>query len=160
MAGGPLSPSSVYLGGASGNLFPYFFTGSGANAASTEEGIGVIASLGADAVAQLRFPMPPTIPSGTLKLMVRMLTSAASGTAKFTVSDNSCGSGTSPSGLTLTAETQSSVTFTVASQYLDVKVTLTTTPAANDSLVVAITFNHTSWTLAQILSCAVWVLWE
>lgn len=162
MAGGPIGPSSVYLGGASGNLFPNFYIGAGANASPADEGIGVVASLGADAVAQLRFPMPSSIPTGTLKLMVRMLANATSGTVKFTVSDNSCGTGVSPSGLSLTAETQSSATWAAGDndKYKDVKVTLTTSPAANDSLVVAITFNTTNWTLAQILTCLVWVLWE
>lgn len=162
MAGGPISPSSVYLGGASGNLFPNFFSGAGGNAAPVDEGIGVVASLGADAVAQLRFPMPSVIPSGTLKLMVRMLANATAGVVKFTVSDNSCGTATSPSGLTLSAETQSSATWAAGAndKYKDVKVTLTTAPTANDSLVVAITFNTTGWTMAQVLTCLVWVLWE
>src|SRR5215471_4506697 len=104
MAGGPIAPSSVYLGGAAGNLFPNFYIGTGVNAARTDEGIGVIASLPSNAVAQLRFPMPPSIATGTLKLMVRCLANATSGNAKFVVSDNSCGTGVSPSGLTLTAE--------------------------------------------------------
>lgn len=162
MAGGPIGPSSIYLGGASGKLFPNFYAGAGGNASAHDEGIGVMASLDANAVAELRFPMPPSIPTGTLKLMVRMLANATSGDVKFTVSDNSCGTGVSPSGLTLTGETQSSATWAAGDndKYKDVKVTLTTSPAANDSLVVAITFNNTSWTLAQVLTCLVWVLWE
>ncbi len=162
MAGGPIAPNSIYLGGASGNLFPNVYAGAGGNAAAHEEGIGVIASLGSDAVAELRFPMPSSIPTGALKLMVRMLANATTGVAKFTVSDSSCGTGTSPSGLTLTGETQSSATWAAGDndKYKDVKVPLTTTPAANDSLVVALTFNTTSWTLAQTLTCLVWALWE
>lgn len=159
MAGGPISPSSVYVGGAAGNLFPNFYAGGGGNASSHDEGIGVIASLGSNAVAELRFPMPSVIPSGTLKLMVRGI-GAGANTAKFTVSDGSCGSGTSPSGLTLTAETQSSVTFTSADQYIDTKVTLTTSPTANQTLVVAITFNNTGWTVSVVSTWLVWVLWE
>lgn len=160
MAGGPIAPSSVYLGGASGNLFPNFYSGAGGNAAPVDEGIGVVASLAANAVAQLRFAMPPAIPSGTLKLMVRMLANATTGTVKFTVSDKSCGSGVSPSALTLTAETQSTANITAADQYTDVKVPLTTVPNPNDDLVVALTFDSTGWTLAQVLTCLVWVLWE
>lgn len=162
MAGGPIGPSSVYLGGASGNLFPNFYAGAGGNASAHDEGIGVVASLGANAVAELRFPMPPSIPTGTLKLMVRCLANATTGTAKFTVSDNNCGDSTSPSGLTLTDESQSTVTWSTGDndKYKDTKVTLSTTPAANSSLVVALTFNNTGWTLAQVLTALVWVLWE
>lgn len=159
MAGGPIAPSSVYVGGAAGNLFPNFYAGGGGNAAAHDEGIGVVASLGADAVAELRFPMPSSIPTGTLKLMLRGI-GAGSGTAKITVSDNACGTGTSPSGLTLSAETQSSITFTSADQYLDTKVSLTTSPSANQTLVVALTFNHTSWTVAAVTTWLVWILWE
>lgn len=163
MAGGPIGPSTVYLGGASGNLFPNFYAGAGGNASSHDEGIGVAASLASTSVAELRFPMPPSIPTGTLKLMVRCLANATSGTALFTVSDASCGNGVSPSGLSLTSETQASVTWAAGDndKYKDTKVSLTTSPAANDSLVVALTFNSTGgWSLAQTLTAMTWVLWE
>src|SRR5579859_1903131 len=69
MAGGPIAPSSVYLGGASGNLFPNFYIcATNTDGGGFDEGIGVVASLGADATAYLRFPIPPTVPTGTLKL--------------------------------------------------------------------------------------------
>lgn len=159
MAGGPIAPSSVYLGGASGNLFPNFYAGGGGNASAHDEGIGVVASLGSDATAELRFPIPPSIPSGTLKLMMRAI-GAGANTAKLTVSDNACGSGTSPSGLTLSAEAQSSITFTSADQYLDTKVTLTTSPSANQSLVVAVKFQTTGWTVSVVTTWLFWILWE
>jgi hypothetical protein len=162
MAGGPVAPSSVYVGGASGNLFPNFYAGAGGNASPHDEGIGVVASLAADATVELRFPMPPSIPTGTLKLMCRALANATSGTAKFTVKDATVAGGASPSAATLTSETQSSVTWAAGDndKYKDTKVTLSASPAANDTLVVAITFNTTGWTLAQILTMLVWVLWE
>jgi hypothetical protein len=160
MAGGPIAPSSVYLGGASGNLFPNFYAGGGANASVHDEGIGVVASLGADATAELRFPMPASIPTGTLKLMVRALANATSGVVKFTVSDGAVSGGSSPSAATLTSETQSSVTWTAVDVYMDTKVTLTTAPTANQSLIVALKFQTSGWTLAVALTCLVWVLWE
>ena len=65
MAGGPILPSSVYLGGASGNLFPNFYIpATNTNTAGALEGIGVVASLAADAPAVLQFNMPETIPQG------------------------------------------------------------------------------------------------
>lgn len=164
MAGGPIGPNSVYLGAASGNLFPSFYVGAGGNASPADEGIGVVASLASTSVAQLRFPMPPSIPTGTLKLMVRCLANAATGNALFTVSDGACGNGASPSAVSLTAEAQSTVTWSSTGdvdKYKDTKVTLSTTPTANDSLVVALTFNSTGgWTLAQTLTAITWVLWE
>lgn len=160
MAGGPISPSSVYLGGAAGRLFPNFYAGSGGNASSHDEGIGVMASLTNDSVAELRFPMPSSIPTGTLKLMVRGMGGASSQVAKFQVSDAACGNGVSPSGLTLTSETASSVTMTSIDQYIDTKVSLSTTPSANDDLVIALTFQTTGWTVATGTTWQVWALWE
>ncbi|CAM6003249.1 unnamed protein product [Sphagnum balticum] len=134
MAGGPITPSSIYLGAASGNLFPNFYTGGGSNASPTEQGIGVVASLGSDAVAMLRFPMPPTIPSGTLKLRNLMLANATSGTIKYTVSDINVAATGDPSNATMNSETQSSATWSssagsTADDYIEVKTTLTSSPS-------------------------------
>jgi hypothetical protein len=165
MAGGPITPSSVYLGAGGGNLFPNFYTGAGGNAAPTDEGVGVAASLSADEVIMLRFPMPPTIPTGTLKLRTLMLANATSGTIKYTVSDANVAAAASPSAATLTGETQSSATWTgsagsTADDYIEIKTTLTSAPNGNDMLVVAVTVNHTSWTLAQVLTMIFTIIWE
>ena len=85
MSGGPISPISAYPADTAGRLFPYFYSGAGGNASPHDEGLGVQASLGADATWELRFPMPPSIPTGTLKLRVLSLAEPTSGTAKFTV---------------------------------------------------------------------------
>lgn len=162
MAGGPIFPTSVYLGGGSGNIFPNFYAGAGGNASPTDEGIGVVASLGADAAAQLRFPLPESLPSGTAKLRFLSLANATSGTAKWTVSDGVVAAGSSPSAATLTSETQSTLTWSAGNndQYLETKVTLTPSMVANSMLVVAVTYNHTSWTLAQTLTQIVSLVWE
>lgn len=162
MAGGPVFPNSVYLGGASGNLFPNFYAGAGANAAPHDEGIGVVASLAADATAELRFHIPPSVPTGTAKLRLLALANATSGAAKFTVSDGQVAAGASPSGATLTAETQSTVTWAAGNndQYLETKVTLTTSPTANDVLVVAVKFQTTGWTLAVASTWILSLIWE
>src|SRR5690348_16781568 len=111
MAGGPIYPSSAYPADTAGRLFPNFYQGGGANAAPHDEGLGVMASLSADATWELRFPMPPTLPSGTAKLRVLSLANATSGVLKFTVADGRCPAGSSPSAATLTGETQSSLTW-------------------------------------------------
>jgi|SRR5579859_3240479 len=162
MAGGPIAPSSIYLGGASGNLFANFYAGGGGNAAAHDEGIGVVASLGADATAELRFPVPPSVPAGTLKLRALLLANATSGTAKCTVKDATVAAPASPSAATLTGETQSSVTWAAggADKYQEVKTTLTASPSGNDVLVIAITFNTSGWTLAQVLTAIFTIIWE
>jgi hypothetical protein len=162
MSGGPILPSSAYPGDTTGRLFPTFYSGAGGNAAPVEEGMGVMASLSANAVWELRFQMPPTIPSGTLKLRLLALANATSGVAKVTVSDGSVAAGASPSAVSLTAETQTSLTWAAGDndKYKEAKVTLTTSPAGNDVLVVALTFNTTSWTLAQVSCWIASIIWE
>jgi hypothetical protein len=162
MAGGPIYPSSAFPADSSGRLFPNFYAGGGGNAAPRDEGLGVKASLDADATWELRFPMPPSIPTGTLKLRLLALANATSGVAKVTVKDGRCPAGSSPSAATLTSETQSSITWTAADVYNEVKVSLTGVGslAGNDMLVVALTFNTTSWTLAQVSTWLASIIWE
>jgi len=161
MAGGPIYPSSVYPG-PSGNLFPNFYAGSGSNAASHDEGVGVAASLGLDSTLELRFPIPPTVPTGTLKLRILALANATSGAAKLTVSDKNVAAGASPSGATLTAETQTTITWAAGNndQYMEAKVPLTSTPAGNDQLVVAVKFQTSGWTLAVVGTLIFSLIWE
>ncbi|MBI3418623.1 MAG: DUF2793 domain-containing protein [Proteobacteria bacterium] len=160
--GGPIFPTSSYPADTAGRLFPNFYAGGGGNTASRDEGMGVKASLDADATWELRFPMPPAIPSGTLKLMVLGLANASSNSAKFTVKDATCAAGASPSAASLTSETQSTVTWSSgdADKYKQTKVSLTATPAANDMLVVAVTFNTSGWTLAAVSTWIAYVIWE
>lgn len=162
MAGGPIYHLAPYTADTAGNAFPNFYSGGGGNASPVDFGLGIAASLGADATWQLRFPMPASIPSGTLKLRLLQLANATSGTAKFTVKDGTVAAGSSPSAVSLTSETQSSVTWAAGEndKYKETKVTLTASPSANDMLVVAITFNTASWTLAQVLTTIATVIWE
>jgi hypothetical protein len=161
MAGGAILPSSIDYG-VSGDLFPYLYSGAGGNAAPSEWGHGVIASLGSDRTMSLRFLMPPSIPSGTLKLRILALANATSGAAKMTVSDGAATptSNANPSGITLTSETQTTFTWTVADVYLEQKVTLSAAPVANDVLVVAVKFQTTGWTLAAKAAFIFTALWE
>jgi hypothetical protein len=82
--------------------------------------------------------------------------------AKITVSDGTCPAGSSPSAITLTAETQTSLTWAGGDndKYKEAKITLTATPAGNDMLVVALTFNTTNWTLAQVSTWLASIIWE
>jgi hypothetical protein len=160
MAGGPIYPSSAFPADTAGRLFPNFYAGGGGNAAPHDEGWGVKASLDADAVLELRFPMPPAIPTGTLKLRGLHIANATTGAIKYTVSDKNVAAAASPSAATLTGETQSSLTFTAVDIYNEVKTTLTSTPAGNDILVVAVKYQTSGWTLAQVLTTLWSVIWE
>ena len=83
MAGGPILPSSIYLGGASGNLSPTFYVpATNTNTAGAIEGVAVAASLAADAVGVYQFNLPETLPTGTLKCRVLAWANASAGVAK------------------------------------------------------------------------------
>ena len=161
MSGGPILPSSMYLGGASGNLFPNFYVpATNTNAAGAIEGIGVVASLGADAPAILQFNMPESIPTGTLKLRCLAMANATSGVAKVTVKDKNCAAGSSLGTTTLNSETQLSQTWATADILVENKISLTTSPSANDILTVDVVFNTSGWTLAQVSTWQFSIVWE
>lgn len=161
MAGGPILPSSVYLGAASGNLYPNFYIpATNTNAAGALEGIGVVASLGADATATLQFNLPESIPTGTCKLRILSMANATSGTMKLTVSDGQTAAASNIGATTLTAETQVSQTWATADILVENKVTLTTSPTANDILTIKAVFNTTSWTLAAASTHQFSLVWE
>ena len=147
-------PSSGFTGDSAGNAFPYPYTGAGGNTAATEWTFGVAASLAADATWEFRFPMPEVIPAGQLKLRILALANAATGNALFTVQDARVSAGGNPSSVTLTSESQTTMTWASgdADQYKQAKINLSAAVVSNDMLVLAITFNHTSWTLAQIFA--------
>lgn len=161
MSGGPLLPSSISLGGASGLLYStVYIPATNTNAAGAIEGIGVIASLTSDAPAILQFNMPVAIPTGTLKLRCLAMANAVAGVAKLTVSDKNVAAGASLGTSTLNAETQLSQTWATADILVENKITLTSTPAGNDILTIKAVFNTTSWTLA---AASVWqfsIIWE
>jgi hypothetical protein len=161
MTGGPILPSSIYLGGASGNLSPTFYVPAiNTNTAGAIEGVGVIASLGADASAVLQFNLPEVIPSGVFKLRVLAWANATSGVAKLTVKDNQTAAGSNIGATTLNTETQLSQTWATADIIVENKINLTTVPTANSIFTVLATFNTSGWSLA---AASVWqfsLVWE
>lgn len=161
MASGPLLPSSIYVGGASGNLTQTFYVpATNTNNAGSIEGVGVVASLTADAPAVLQFNLPESIPTGVMKCRVLAWANATSGVAKLTLSDGQTAVGSNIGATTLTADTQVSQTWSSADVIVENKVTLATTPTANNILTILATFNTSGWTLAQ---ASVWqfsLVWE
>jgi hypothetical protein len=110
----------------------------------------------------LYFPIPPAIPTGTLKLIAYHRALSVSGQViKYTISDGDCTQTTDPSATTLTAETQTSLTLSATSGiYNVVKTTLTATPLVNDTLVVALKYQTSGWTLAVALWSKYALIWE
>jgi hypothetical protein len=162
MSGGPLLPSSIYLGGASGLLYPSFYVpNTNTNTAGALEGIGVIASLTGDAPAVLQFNMPEVIPSGTLKLRILAMANATSGVAKLTIKDGSTSAGSNIGATTLTSETQYSQTWATADILVEQKLILTAVaPIANQITTVLATFNTSGWTLAAASTWQFSLVWE
>jgi hypothetical protein len=161
MAGGPVFPSSVYFGGASGLAYPNFYVpATNTNGAGAIEGAGVIASLTSDAPVVLQFNMPESIPSGTLKLRCLAMANATSGVAKLTIKDGATSVGSSIGVTSLSTETQVSQTWASADVLVENKVTLTTSPTANQILTVLATFNTTGWTLASASTWQFSAVWE
>ena len=78
---------------------------------------------------------------------------------KYTVSDANVAAA-NPSSASLTAETQTSITWSAADTYVITKTALTSTPTADGVSVVAVTFNASGWTLAVSPVCRYVELWE
>ncbi len=165
MAGGPILPSSIYLGGASGSLSPTFYIpATNTNLGGAIEGIGVVASLTSSTApynAVMQFNMPENIPTGTLKLRSLAMANATSGTAKYTIADGVTTAGSNIGITSLTTETQNSVTWSSADVLMETKTTLTAAPAANQVLTCIASFNSSGgFTLA---AASVWqfsAVWE
>lgn len=152
-----IQPSSLYTTTTDGTVYPNVYTGSGGNASASEAGwalANTITASAADQVLQARFPMPAAIPPGTLNLCSKCLAAAGSGVVKYTISDADVADGSSPSAATLTGETQTSLSFTTTDGYLNTCTALThSTATANDTNVVAITFNRTNTTIGVPMTC-------
>lgn len=162
MAGGPIFPHSAFPVTA-GRVFPNFHVGAGANS-KHDEGLGVEASVGADSIWRLRFQMPPTsLPTGTCKLRLLALANATSGAAKVNPKWASVAVEESPSGATLLAEGTGTITWAAGDndQYKELKINLDAdTPVVSEEIVMDLTFETTSWTLAQVSTWIASVIWE
>jgi len=161
MAGGPLFPHSAYPVTAA-RVFPNIHVGAGSGS-KHEEGLGVEASVGADSTWRLRFALPPTLPSGTGKLRLLALANATSGVAKVNPKWASVAVEEDPSSATLQAEGTQTVTWAAGDndQYKELKVTLDAdTLVASEIVVMDLVFETSSWTLAQVSTWTVSIIWE
>lgn len=161
MAGGPLFPNSAYPATA-GRVFQNFHVGAGSNS-KHDEGLGVEASVGADSIWRLRFQMPPTLPTGTGKLRLLALANATSGNARVNPKWASVAPEEDPSSATLQAEGATTLSWSTGDndQYKELKVTLDgDTLVAGEMVVMDLTFETASWTLAQVSTWIASIIWE
>lgn len=126
------------------------------------EGLKVAASITTDIVWHLAFKMPPTLPSGTMKLVLELISAAITGNAKVNPSWEGYASGEVPADVTGSAEGVSTIASpTTANQLLVTKITLDAgTIAAADILYMQLLFDATSWTLASVSTWMPSVIWE
>ena len=157
MAGGPIFPFSAKPDTAD-RVFPNF-GGSG----SDSEGLGVEASVGANATWKLRFLMPPTLPTGTAKLLLHAMAAATSGAAKVNPTWASVAAEQDPDGFSLNAEGTGTITWGAGDtdQIKELKVTLDAdTVVAGEWVVMDLVFETTSWTLAVVSTWFASIIWE
>ncbi len=174
MAGGPVFPHSAVPVTAA-RVFPNIHVGAGTVGSPEEEGLGVEASVGANATWRLRFQMPPTLPSGTGKLRLLALANATSGIARVNPTWASVNIGEDPSGFALFAEgiTADAVAgFAGAGatlewgagdndQYGEAKWNLNAdTLVALEEVIMNLVFETSSWTLAAVSTWIASIIWE
>lgn len=162
MAGGPIFPFSS-VPRTSGKVFPTIQVGD--TNGRQDAGMGVMASLNADATYDLRFQMPPSLPTGTLKLVLISMADATSGNAKVNPKWAAISrSGGNPDSVSLTAEGTSTVSWSAGDDddYKETKITLdaATAPTADQVLVMDLVFETSSWTLAVVSTWIAFLVWE
>jgi hypothetical protein len=153
MAGGPLLPSSVYVGGAAGNLSSQFYIpGTNTNNAGAFEGIAVVGSLASTVSAVLQFNLPEVLPTGTLKLRTLGWAYATAGNAVIVLNDAGNAVGANIGATTLTAEASFTLTWAAADVIREQKTNMAGPGvAANNIFTVRVDYIGAGavWTLAQ-----------
>lgn len=161
MAGGPIAPISRFPVSSS-NTFPNIHVGAGSNS-KHDEGMGVAASIGSDSIWRLRFEMPPVLPTGTGKLKLTALAAATTGNAKINPKWASVNDEEDPSSATLNAEGTSTLTWASGDSdvYKELLIILDAdTLVAGETVVMDLTFETSSWTLAVVSTWRATIIWE
>lgn len=150
-----VTPRSAEVGSnGSGRIFPYLYQG--ATNSRRERGLGVKASLDADATWELRIPIPATLaatPNATLRL--RTKAPAVAGDAKFNVLWAIAGVGDIDDTVVLNDEGLQTVTWAAgdSDKYKQLDIPLDAAAfaqaAAGKELVVHLAFKTLNYTLAQ-----------
>lgn len=161
MAGGPIFPRSAYP--TTSAAFPWVYVGAGANSKHEEVlGVANATTLAADTIWRLRFQMPPALPTGTGKLLLRGIT-AGTGDVKVNAKWASVAAAESPSGATLNAEGTTTITFAAGdvNEYVNTKITLDAdTLVASEEVVMDLTFEDSGFTLNDVSGWIPSIIWE
>lgn len=158
MAGGPIFPVSAYPV-TTARVFPNIHAATNAHI----EGLGVEASVGADSTWRLWFQMPPSLPSGTGKLLLEGIANAATGVAKVNPAWKSWAAEEDIASPTLNAEGTSTVTWATGDEdvFKETKITLDAdTLVAGEMVQLDLVFETTSWTLAAVSTWLASIIWE
>lgn len=161
MAGGPLYPSYV-IPVTADRVFGNVHVGAGSGS-KRQLGIGVQASLGADAIVEMGFNAPPTLPTGTPKLVAQALAASVSGDGKINIKWASVAPEEDPSSATLNAEGTTTVTWAAGDSDVlkETKITLDAdTIVAGEMIVMQFTYETTGWTLAVVSTWRYFIIWE
>lgn len=172
LRGGPLFPYSAVPVTAN-NLFWNVHVSGGANS-KHEEGMGVVATPGADSIWRLRFQLPPLFPPGTATLVCRAQAAATSGVARVNPKWVCVAAGGDPAGPALSAEGvtpdskvgQAGSTDTLewgagdTDQYLEARWILNAaTLNAAQPLIMDLTFETSGFTLAVTSTWRAYIEW-
>lgn len=147
-----------------GNVYPGIWVG--VTNSKQEGGHKVAASLGADSVLELSFVAPPTLPSGTGKLVLLLKANATSGSVKINPGWVSLdpAAGDNRDTATFNAEGTQTVTWSAgdADDYKELKVTLDAdTLVGGEVVCVELTFETASWSLAtELFFLDPFIIWE
>lgn len=155
-----LAPSAIALDN-NGNIFPNTHIG-GTNSRK-DAGLGVVATPGANTILHLRFSIPPTLPTGTAKLLCTALANATTNAAKINPAWASVAAEENPDTITLNAEGTTTVTWASgdADVYKEVKINLDAdTIVAGETVVMEVTFETTGFTLAVESTWRFAIIWE
>lgn len=157
---GPFRPSSA-VPDTSGDVYPNVHTAN----SKYREGLGVAASISSDRTWHLEFDCPPVLPAGTCKLVLIGVANATTGSAKINPKWVSVDSGAGENAFTATRVAEGTTTATWAAGDNDddkrVKITLDAdTPVGGETIVMDLVFEASGWTLAQVSTWKVFVVWE
>lgn len=161
MSGGPLFPFSA-IPVTTDRVFDNVHIGAGSNSKHTQ-GFGVEASVGADSTWRLRFQLPKTLPSGTLKLNGFALANATTGNAKWNPKWASVASEEAMDVATLNAEGTQTLSWGAGDNDQNKAISITLdadTPVAGETIVMDFVLETASYTLAQVSTWVLWLEWE
>ena|SRR3990172_6407462 len=135
----------------------------GSVTSTNDEGYAVTTAttLTSNAIWYLRFDLPDTLPSGTLKVRLVGQANATTGDAKLNVKWCSVAFNEDPSACSLQAEGTTTVSFaTTANRYTNVDVTMDAdTAVAGEIIRMDLTYEDTGFTLEQVSTWRAWLIW-